>query len=97
MAIGGEDDGASARSSPTHSPSNTSDGQAIAQMMCEMRALKQRLSRAEHELGLQGNNSTRTAVMYAEPIVYGTGLDDLPRFICVGVCDVTGWPVGAGN
>ena len=65
--------------------------------MCEMRALKQRLWRAEHELGLQGNNSTRTAVMYAEPIVYGTGLDDLPRFICVGVCDVTGWPVGAGN
>ena len=65
--------------------------------MCEMRALKQRLWRAEHELGLQGNNSTRTAVMYAEPIVYGTGLDDLPRFICVGVCDVTAWPVGAGN
>ena len=33
---------------------------------------------------LTANNSTRTAVMYAEPILYGTGLSDLPRFIAVG-------------
>ena len=46
--------------------------------------MKKRLASAELLLGLQANNSTRTAVMYAEPILYGTGLNDLPRFIAVG-------------
>ena len=57
---------------------------AIRMMQQELLAMKKRLASAELLLGLQANNSTRTAVMYAEPILYGTGLSDLPRFIAVG-------------
>ena len=42
------------------------------------------------QLGLRSSAETRTAILYAEPLLYGTGADDRPQLIGVGVCDVTG-------
>ena len=49
------------------------ESRAVESLQEEMRVLRARLAKAETLLGLQADNKTRTAVLYAEPIVYGAG------------------------
>jgi hypothetical protein len=85
----------STNSGTTWSSRDGAEAERTCAMESELQELKRRLAAAEHLLGLQSSNSSHTAVMYAQAVVYTGGYNDAPCFVGVGVCDVTGWPVGA--